>query len=764
MPRQESYQFDCETRSVQVWDTVDGCANGDAPIFDGVIGEDQCTPIGGTFALLQCGIETEEEDTTSALITALVFNVVLAMIFILIFCCCRRKHPKTFAPRAIVDPTLVRTPASSSPIAWMKHVAGISDDEMARAAGVDAAMHLVFLRLATYIFAVAAIYGLLVLIPVYATASNDDVAGRLYPDTVGAAKVIECEDLIKLQEERQEPATQLERARFKEEQTGEVAETKEGGFLCFGGKKVSAVDHFQSELDKKNKKFEERRKEYLNQRKFLPAGFVVFDSLRSATLAAQSLATANYEVYTTTQAPEANDVIWKNIGMSRSKRSFRHLLVVIATIALIFFYIIPITFVAGLTTIENLETIFPGINSLGPVVIGILQGVLPTLALLIFMALLPKLMRALSVSEGLVAHSEATLSALQKMYYFQVFNVFLLSIVAGSLLTIASDIGDNPSGIASELGESIPRVGTFFINYVMIQAFVSHALLLSRVTFVAVQRLMRKIGSKSQRELNYARNHQYYDIVRPASAAILVFIITICYSVIAPLILPFAIIYFAFGYFVLRYMYYYVFVPLTDSGGLIFPIMTKQLLNGIIISQLVVAAVLGVKEAVIAAPLIAPLVLYSLLHRSHLNEAFSSVGKYLAVETAVDRDRQSNNAGDETVNSYVDPNLKRPNDYTPDHLFQEFDKPQDLSFQPGLKDQVYHMTAASAARGSAAHHRDSKKSQVDDAQKEDEQLPLNMGSAYSPPPQTLQPSEVVLNLEGADVDRSDDSFYRSAQV
>ena len=76
---------------------------------------------------------------------------------------------------------------------------------------------------------------------------------------------------------------------------------------------------------------------------------------------------------------------------------------------------------------------------------------------------------ALSVSEGLVAHSEATLSALQKMYYFQVFNVFLLSIVAGSLLTIASDIGDNPSGIASELGESIPRVGTFFINYVMIQ-------------------------------------------------------------------------------------------------------------------------------------------------------------------------------------------------------------------------------------------------------------------------------------------------------
>ena len=80
----------------------------------------------------------------------------------------------------------------------------------------------------------------------------------------------------------------------------------------------------------------------------------------------------------------------------------------------------------------------------------------------------------------------------------------------------------------------------------------------------------------------------------------LIFTVGMTYCVVAPVITPFLLFYFGFGYLTLRYMLYYVYRPSPDSGGLLWPLMFNRLMVGMLVSQLTVAGVLSVKEATIA--------------------------------------------------------------------------------------------------------------------------------------------------------------------
>jgi hypothetical protein len=128
--------------------------------------------------------------------------------------------------------------------------------------------------------------------------------------------------------------------------------------------------------------------------------------------------------WTTSAAPESQDIIWANLAYGFTEKQFRGWLSLAATACLILFYVVPITFVQALTSLcacggaqmpgthyyfhGRLLTLGPScaaaelektIPALGPLVDshvilkGLLQGLLPTLVLTAFMALLPILLR-----------------------------------------------------------------------------------------------------------------------------------------------------------------------------------------------------------------------------------------------------------------------------------------------------------------------------------------------------------------------------------
>lgn len=52
---------------------------------------------------------------------------------------------------------------------WIKVLRAISDDEMKQICGTDAALFIIFVRYASNFFAISAVFGFLILVPIYAT-------------------------------------------------------------------------------------------------------------------------------------------------------------------------------------------------------------------------------------------------------------------------------------------------------------------------------------------------------------------------------------------------------------------------------------------------------------------------------------------------------------------------------------------------------------------------------------------------------------------
>jgi calcium permeable stress-gated cation channel len=68
-----------------------------------------------------------------------------------------------------------------------------------------------------------------------------------------------------------------------------------------------------------------------------------------------------------------------------------------------------------------------------------------------------------------VAESWISHGAFKKLFIFQVVNVFFVALVAGSVFGSINEISSLSSAI-NLLGSAIPRTGTFFTTYVMIQS------------------------------------------------------------------------------------------------------------------------------------------------------------------------------------------------------------------------------------------------------------------------------------------------------
>ena len=93
-------------------------------------------------------------------------------------------------------------------------------------------------------------------------------------------------------------------------------------------------------------------------------------------------------------APEARDVFWPNLRLNFKQLYTRRLAVQFFTILLVGLWAIPVAFVASLTTLEALSS-NQGLGWIDDVVSqsaalkGFLEGFLPTLAMIIFFAILP---------------------------------------------------------------------------------------------------------------------------------------------------------------------------------------------------------------------------------------------------------------------------------------------------------------------------------------------------------------------------------------
>ncbi|CAE6413917.1 unnamed protein product [Rhizoctonia solani] len=150
----------------------------------------------------------------------------------------------------------------------------------------------------------------------------------------------------------------------------------------------------------------------------LISAFILFNQQIRAHIAAQILVhNQPYRMAKQHTEVAPADVIWGNLGSNPYEARIRKAISYAATAGLIIFWAIPVSF-GGIVSNVSQHCRLPD------VVVGIISGILPPVALAILMMLLPIVLRLLARFEGIPRFTGLKLSLMSRYFIFQVIVIY----------------------------------------------------------------------------------------------------------------------------------------------------------------------------------------------------------------------------------------------------------------------------------------------------------------------------------------------------
>ena len=89
------------------------------------------------------------------------------------------------------------------------------------------------------------------------------------------------------------------------------------------------------------------------------SAFVFFKTRYAALVASEILQTSNPMKWVANLAPEPEDVYWSNLWLPYKQLWIRHIVTLIGSIVFMFVFVIPVTFIQGLSQLELLQQRLP---------------------------------------------------------------------------------------------------------------------------------------------------------------------------------------------------------------------------------------------------------------------------------------------------------------------------------------------------------------------------------------------------------------------
>ncbi|KAK4440204.1 CSC1-like protein ERD4 [Sesamum alatum] len=469
----------------------------------------------------------------------------------------------------------------------------------------------------------------------------DSYFKAIYPDTFYRSMVVtDNKQVNKIYEELEGYRKKLARAEAiyaESKGTGNPEGTRpttKTGFLGLIGEKVDAIEYYDEKIKELIPKLVAEQKVTLKDRQ-QPAAIIFLNNRVTAAAASQSLHDTMVDTWTVLDASEPRQLLWTNLPINFYTRRIRQYVIYFIVFLTIFFYMIPIGFISALTTLDNLKKLLPFLKPVvdQKTIKTVLEAYLPQLALIIFLALLPKFLLFLSKAEGIASESHAQRAASGKYFYFSVLNVFIGVTVGNTLFTTLKRIEKDPNSLVPLLAESIPGSATFFLTFVALKFFVGYGLELSRIVPLIIFHLKKKYLCKTEAELKEAWAPGDLGYATRIPADMLILTIVLCYSVIAPLIIPFGIIYYGLGWVVLRNQVLKVYVPSYESYGKIWPHIYVRIMASLILYQATMLGYFSAKEF-IYTPVLIPLLVLSFIFVLVCRKKFYRFFQCTALEVA----------------------------------------------------------------------------------------------------------------------------------
>ena len=193
--------------------------------------------------------------------------------------------------------------------------------------------------------------------------------------------------------------------------------------------------------------------------RYFPKAFVTFKTFTAATTARQVIHMQLAGHLAVTEAPEPRDVQWQHLNRTRKGTLVRRVLVEMAVVLLVIFWVVPVTAIAFFTSADALKSSATWVESAADassLFNSILELVQPV-CIVGLMQFLPPLFILLGHFEGITSFSRNQFLAFDRYFFFQVVNVFLVSTFAGTVIDSIQAILEDPSMAFTLLGDFYPR-------------------------------------------------------------------------------------------------------------------------------------------------------------------------------------------------------------------------------------------------------------------------------------------------------------------
>lgn len=266
-------------------------------------------------------------------------------------------------------------------------------------------------------------------------------------------------------------------------------------------------------------------------------------------------------------APSPSDIFWENLNVSSHKWYIKWAIVNIILFIFLFFLTTPVLLVNMFDKIALKNKTIDVNDKISPLV----SEFLPTLMLWTFTALLPVIV---TYSDKWLSHwtrSKQNYSIMTKSFGYLLFMVLILPSMGLTSAQAFVEWTFNYNETFRWQCIFLPDKGAFFVNYVITTGFIGTALELLRFPELMVY-IWQFINARSIAETPFIRRSILIEFPFGIHYAwtVMVFTVSTVYSIICPLIMPFAMIYICLKHFGDRHNLYFAYGPsnmISQSGG-----------------------------------------------------------------------------------------------------------------------------------------------------------------------------------------------------
>jgi hypothetical protein len=419
------------------------------------------------------------------------------------------------------------------------------------------------------------------------------------------------------------------------------------------------------------------------------AGFVVFTKLHAVQAALQMVHHPKAYTMDVQEAPDPNDIFWRNVGMPYSARRVGWMLSALACSVLCIFWSFPTAFISSMTEVNSLKGTLPRLGALIeelPQLEIILALLAPLLLLSLNEVFLPMLLKWFATWEGHISAAKLEASLFLKLGVFMIIQTFFVSLFTGSFTSEIANILQDPASLITYLSISLPSQSSYFIQYLMTTTLLLQPFETLRLYPLCGAFLRHFMGPRLTEKERKRPWGWLYPLDNPPdfwyaetfAQIILYFMVYFVYATIAPVTSIFIYPCFYLMEWGYRFQYIHNYPRAFDTGGRMWRFFMHFVLCSLLIAILTLIGVLLLKESVYAAPALGPLLAINIMFIIFINGKHSSVSEFLPSRDCVLHDSRFMDEG------------------------KSYDFVQDAYLQPALRAQCIQLDMDDSERGSGS--------------------------------------------------------------